>query len=111
MKTILAALVATVALLGVAHAETVTGTIRSVNPVTGTIYLENGKAYGISRSQDESERLVQPMAPGTPVTLRLDDATQQVTDIFGSGPGYMGMRSPMGSTMNGTDDTMTSSPY
>ena len=98
MKTIIAALIGTAALIGAANAETVSGTLRSFDQVTGTIVLENGKAYSVSRTDDDFNDIIRPIPSGTSVTLQLEGATKAVTDIF---PGAMGM----------TDSTMTSSTY
>ena len=46
MKTIFATLIATAALIGVAQAETVTGTLQSFDQVTGTIVLDHGPDQG-----------------------------------------------------------------
>jgi small nuclear ribonucleoprotein (snRNP)-like protein len=82
MKTFFATLIATTALIGVAQAETVSGTLQSFDQVTGTIVLDNGMAYGIDMNEDTSKGLISPIPAGTTVTLDLDAGTKLVTDIY-----------------------------
>jgi small nuclear ribonucleoprotein (snRNP)-like protein len=84
MKTIFATLIATAALIGVAQAETVTGTLRSFDQVTGTIVLDNGMAYGIDMTDENSEDLIKPIATGSTVTIDVDSGSKLVTDIYAS---------------------------
>jgi hypothetical protein len=86
MKTIFAALIATAGFAGIAHADTVTGTLQSFDQVTGTIVLDNGMAYGIDRSDDDNRNsVISPIAVGSTVTLNLDSGTKLVTDIYPAG--------------------------
>lgn len=85
MKTIFATLIATAALIGVAQAETVTGTLRSFDQVTGTIVLDNGMAYGIDMTDENSEDLIKPIANGSTVTIDVDSGSRLVNDIYASG--------------------------
>lgn len=84
MKTIFATLIATAALIGVAQAETVTGTLRSFDQVTGTIVLDNGMAYGIDMTDENSEDLIKPIANGSTVTIDVDSGSRLVNDIYAS---------------------------
>ncbi len=85
MKTIFATLIATAALIGVAQAETVTGTLQSFDQVTGTIVLDNGMAYGIDMTDENSEDLIKPIANGSTVTINVDSGSKLVTDIYAAG--------------------------
>jgi hypothetical protein len=80
MKTILATIFASGLLIGVSQAAQVTGVLQSFDIVSGTILLDNGKAYSADKSDDNNGDL-RAMPAGTPVLLTIDDATQQVTDI------------------------------
>ena len=84
MKTIFATLIATAALIGVAQAETVTGTLQSFDQVTGTIVLDNGMAYGIDMTDENSEDLIKPIANGSTVTIDVDSGSRLVNDIYAS---------------------------
>lgn len=84
MKTIFATLIATAALIGVAQAETVTGTLRSFDQVTGTIVLDNGMAYGIDMTDENSQDLIKPIANGSTVTIDVDSGSKLVNDIYAS---------------------------
>ncbi len=85
MKTIFATLIATAALIGVAQAESVTGTLQSFDQVTGTIVLDNGMAYGIDMNDENSEGLIKPIANGSTVTINVDSGSKLVTDIYAAG--------------------------
>jgi hypothetical protein len=80
MKTILATLFASGLLVGASQAAQITGVLQSFDIVSGTILLDNGKAYSTDKSDNNNGDL-RAMPAGTPVTLTIDDATQQVTDI------------------------------
>lgn len=80
MKTIIAAIIASSAFLGAAHADTVTGTLKSFDQVTGTIVLDNGQTFGVEKSVEGAD-LIRPIRSGTVVKLDLDGATKLVTDI------------------------------
>jgi hypothetical protein len=80
MKTILATIFASGIMLGASQAAQITGVLQSFDIVSGTILLDNGKAYDTDKSGDNDGSL-QALPAGTPVLLTIDDATQEVTDI------------------------------
>jgi hypothetical protein len=80
MKTIIATLFATAALVGVAQAEQVSGVLQSFDQVTGTIVLDDGKAFAVDLSDDE-DSVIRPIPTGSTVLLTIDDGTKLVTDI------------------------------
>jgi hypothetical protein len=80
MKTILATLFVSAALMGAAHAEMASGTLKSFDLVTGTIVFEDGKTFAADMDQMDGLDLV-PIKLGTMVNLTLNDGDKLVTDI------------------------------
>jgi hypothetical protein len=80
MKTILTSLFVSAALMGSAHAEMASGTLKSFDLVTGTIVFEDGKTFAADMDQMDGLDLI-PIKLGTMVNLTLNDANKLVTDI------------------------------
>lgn len=79
MKKILAATVASLAFMSAAYAATVEGTIQSVDPMTKSITLDDGKIY-----QLPAEAAVDSLPVGAKVRVTVDDSTGMVTSIEAS---------------------------
>ncbi|MCA0276827.1 MAG: DUF1344 domain-containing protein [Proteobacteria bacterium] len=76
MNKILATAVASLAFIGAAYAADLEGTVKSVDPATRSITLEDGKTYVVPESIS-----VEGLAAGAKVKLTVDDTSGAVTAI------------------------------
>lgn len=78
-KKILVAAVASLAFMGAAYAGTVEGVVKSVDPVTKTISLEDGTA--VTAGADVTAEALGALAAGTKVKVTVEDGTTNATAV------------------------------
>lgn len=79
MKKILVAAVASLAFMGAAYAATVEGVVKSVDPTTKTITLEDGTA--VVAGADMTAEALDALIAGTKVKVTLDEGTTNATAV------------------------------
>ena len=76
MKKILATTLASLAFIGAAYAATVEGVVKTVDPATRTITLQDGTAVVAAEGVT-----IDALAPGAKVKVTLEDGTSNATAI------------------------------